>query len=703
MGMRLSTAGFSSSGRPAPRSTVSGLALLSADEWLDVAPFLDYYNNATLRFTSGALNRLVQRNSFTLPRRVIEAIPVGYKDSTCLLGKQYTGYSAEAYTADLQTTWRDLEFGVHETPEAILLEVLTKCQGPRLHLNSVMSGAFSKAIYANFEVLNPEKSNYKCLHCSYSKDIGTGAAKSNTCLKSHLAKNHKKQWEAALAVQAKEKKAAEEAEKLKRERSFFTFFKKPGVKSTDAGSAAVSEKNDTSLAEKSTQSSTSSTQESSSSQRTIHEMIAPRQIDRLIVEMLALDIMPFHTVEKQGFRRFLAYLAPKYQIKSRRYYTETEFAKCYDELKTKVKSELVNANFISFTTDVWSSTDCSHSLLSVTAHFVDDAMLPHFVVLAAKPIDGRHTGANIKDLIECCLKEFEIPRSKVHVFLRDAAKSMSAATRLLDEDSVDCFLHRLHLVVGDGIAAISGFDGRVTTSPWQGLVVTLDLQEFEYSEQVMDVMAQCSPLLTISALWIRGISYNAGSTHEHVLRILEMPMPGLAEVLFENDEAHPDSAAVLSRCVERKIPVVTLAYVADVTEAEILVFLFKNSSASTARQFVVQHLERPLPDDFFEMVVEKCLRNECTSLYFGMDGILTDPTDAKYNRYVVERNVAEAMYKFERASQNCPPFTIVVGRYRNGFSLRVFQGQMVELYTSLASLRKRITPQTAAKWQCQIM
>lgn len=72
-----------------------------------------------------------------------------------------------------------------------------------------MSGAFSKAIYANFEVLNPEKSNYKCLHCSYSKDIGTGAAKSNTCLKSHLAKNHKKQWEAALAVQAKEKKCVD--------------------------------------------------------------------------------------------------------------------------------------------------------------------------------------------------------------------------------------------------------------------------------------------------------------------------------------------------------------------------------------------------------------------------------------------------------------------------------------------------------------
>ncbi|KAH7706119.1 hypothetical protein AAVH_26657 [Aphelenchoides avenae] len=132
MGMRLSTAVFSSSDRPAPRSTGSGLALLSADEWLDVAPYLDYYNNATMRFASGALNRLVHRNSFALPRRVIQAVVV-YTDAWEGHDSDKNRYSAEALAADWQTRWRDLKFEDHETPEAILLEVLVKCKG--LHLS----------------------------------------------------------------------------------------------------------------------------------------------------------------------------------------------------------------------------------------------------------------------------------------------------------------------------------------------------------------------------------------------------------------------------------------------------------------------------------------------------------------------------------------------------------------------------------------
>ncbi|KAH7712442.1 hypothetical protein AAVH_20214 [Aphelenchoides avenae] len=109
MGMRLSTAVFSSSDRPAPCSTGSGLALLSADEWLDVAPYLDYYNNTTMRFASGALNRLVHRKSATLPLRVIQAIVV-YKDSWEGHGTDKNGYKAEALAADWKTCWRDLKF-----------------------------------------------------------------------------------------------------------------------------------------------------------------------------------------------------------------------------------------------------------------------------------------------------------------------------------------------------------------------------------------------------------------------------------------------------------------------------------------------------------------------------------------------------------------------------------------------------------------
>jgi hypothetical protein len=50
--------------------------------------------------------------------------------------------------------------------------------------------------------------------------------------------------------------------------------------------------------------------------------------------------------------------------------------------------ELDDNEFISITTDGWSSRDGAHSLLSLTAHFICRNGGPKFVVLAARPIKG---------------------------------------------------------------------------------------------------------------------------------------------------------------------------------------------------------------------------------------------------------------------------------------------------------------------------
>lgn len=49
-------------------------------------------------------------------------------------------------------------------------------------------------------------------------------------------------------------------------------------------------------------------------------------------------------------------------------------------------------------------------------------------------------------MLSDCFDRFLVDRSKVHMILRDAANSMNHATELLDEDSFDCFAHKLHLV-----------------------------------------------------------------------------------------------------------------------------------------------------------------------------------------------------------------------------------------------------------------
>lgn len=81
-------------------------------------------------------------------------------------------------------------------------------------------------------------------------------------------------------------------------------------------------------------------------------------------------------------------------------------------------------------------------------------------------------------------------------------------------------------------------------------------------------------------------------------------IPGLREVCFKNDAAHPNAAAVLSVCAARRVPNATVKFAADVTEAGILDFVFDNNSADITREFGITYLYRSVSGSFFESIVE---------------------------------------------------------------------------------------------------
>ena len=92
--------------------------------------------------------------------------------------------------------------------------------------------------------------------------------------------------------------------------------------------------------------------------------------------MIALDFLPLRTVEKQGFRRLMAILAPGYQIKSRYTFSRDILNNCYNDYRLKVKETLQNVQQFSFTTDAWSTESGKHSLLSVTANYLSENSSP---------------------------------------------------------------------------------------------------------------------------------------------------------------------------------------------------------------------------------------------------------------------------------------------------------------------------------------
>ena len=82
--------------------------------------------------------------------------------------------------------------------------------------------------------------------------------------------------------------------------------------------------------------------------------------------------------------------------------------------------------YYSFTTDGWSTNVVSHSLLSLTAPWVEQDFTKMSAVLCVKEMEGSHTGSAI------CAKfgsEWDITKHSVQLVLRDNAANMEKAMR----------------------------------------------------------------------------------------------------------------------------------------------------------------------------------------------------------------------------------------------------------------------------------
>lgn len=112
----------------------------------------------------------------------------------------------------------------------------------------------------------------------------------------------------------------------------------------------------------------------------------------------------------------------------------------------KIKKLLAEASSLSFVVDEWSSKTQKHSLLGISAHFLDTDLKPQHVVIGVEPIKGRPTGENLTNLFTNVMNEFEIKKDKVVKVLRDGASTMLKTCRLLDLDSEHCLAHQLQLV-----------------------------------------------------------------------------------------------------------------------------------------------------------------------------------------------------------------------------------------------------------------
>ena len=174
-------------------------------------------------------------------------------------------------------------------------------------------------------------------------------------------------------------------------------------------------------------------------------------IHQKILNMIALDNQPFTLTEDRGFIELMAHLQPKYMIPSRKYFTETMLPMSYKALQEAVMKEVYETQFLSFTSDIWSSSSSHESFISLTAHWITNEFEKKDCVLHCKHFPGSHTGINIAAAFESMLTEWKIETEKIHIILRDAAYNMQLGIELTGSVSMSCFIHQLQLVVKEAL------------------------------------------------------------------------------------------------------------------------------------------------------------------------------------------------------------------------------------------------------------
>lgn len=177
-----------------------------------------------------------------------------------------------------------------------------------------------------------------------------------------------------------------------------------------------------------------------------------KRIDKAIMDMIVVDMLPFSVVEGEAFKR-LNFADPAgircYNLKSEKFYRTSLLEETYEKVSENVKDLLSKADWVSFTTDVWSNPTKSCSLLNFTGHFVHDACLRK-VILSVAVLEKDHTGAYLASKLREAIASWNI-ESKVHVGVRDNAANMVCAMRVAGITDMGCMAHTLQLAIHDAL------------------------------------------------------------------------------------------------------------------------------------------------------------------------------------------------------------------------------------------------------------
>lgn len=186
-------------------------------------------------------------------------------------------------------------------------------------------------------------------------------------------------------------------------------------------------------------------------------------IDEQLGVMISKEFQPFSLVENVEFKKFIYLLNPGYQLPSRKTVSKSILPQLYEKAREKVRNNLLNAKYISFTTDGWTSLN-NDSFIAVTVHFIDpeECVLKTFLLGCFNVVES-HTAVNLSLFLNNSFKEWNITE-KVKVAVSDNAANITSAIGMNQNwRHIPCLAHTLNLIAQSGLGEIKNVHKKVKT------------------------------------------------------------------------------------------------------------------------------------------------------------------------------------------------------------------------------------------------
>nr|XP_055053943.1 E3 SUMO-protein ligase ZBED1-like [Misgurnus anguillicaudatus] len=155
---------------------------------------------------------------------------------------------------------------------------------------------------------------------------------------------------------------------------------------------------------------------------------------------------PISTVEDEGFKKLINTLDKRYALPSRHYFTRVALPALYEKCRAEVANEVLKAEYIAATTDLWSSRKME-PYISLTIHYIDANFNLNTKCLQTAFIPEDHTGQNIAHALREAVAAWGLNEEKLVCITTDNASNIKLAAEVNGWMRLQCFGHRLHLAI----------------------------------------------------------------------------------------------------------------------------------------------------------------------------------------------------------------------------------------------------------------